>query len=135
MGQYQIFVGADTKSATSNLKRLDNVVDTVTKARELKIAFPNTKTFERNIRNATKYASNGLKQLTSNADGLKDAFNNVKTAANPRSFLTGTFAGANVGAQTLLDKLAKVSIALYGINSAAGILKGTFGTLFAQTWL
>ena len=133
MGQYQIFVGADTKSATTKLKTLDKVVNTVTKARELKITFPNTKTFERNIRNATKYASNGLKQLVNNADGLKDAFNNVKTAANPRSFLTGTFAGANVGAQTLLDKLAKISIALYGINSAAGILKGTFGSLFAQT--
>lgn len=133
MGQYQIFVGADTKSATSNLKRLDKVVDTVTKARELKITFPDTKTFERNIRNATNYASNGFKQLISNADGLKDAFNNVKTAANPRSFLTGAFSGANVGAQTLLDKLAKISIALYGINSAAGILKGTFGALFAQT--
>lgn len=133
MGQYQIFVGADTNSATSKLKSLDKVVKAVTKARELKISFPNTKTFEKNIRNATKYASDGFKQLVNNADGLKDAFNNVKTAANPRSFLTGAFTGANVGAQTLLDKLAKISIALYGINSAANILKGTFGSLFAQT--
>ena len=133
MGQYQIFVGADTKSATSKLKSLDKVVDTVTKIRELKIKFPNTKTFERNIRNATKYASDGFKQLVNNADGLKDAFNNVKTAANPRSFLTGSFAGANVGAQSLLDKLAKISIAFYGLNSAANVLKGTFGSLFAQT--
>jgi len=133
VGQYQIFVGADTNSATSKLQSLDKVVSAVTKAKELKIKFPNTKTFERNIRNATKYASNGFKQLVNNADGLKDAFNNVKTAANPRSFLTGAFTGANVGAQTLLDKLAKISIALYGINSAAGILKGTFGSLFAQT--
>ena len=133
MGQYQIFVGADTKSATTSLNALDKVVKGVTKARELKITFPNTKTFEKNIRNATKYASNGVKTLINNVDGLKDAYKNVSTVANPRSFLSGSFAGANVGAQTLLDKLAKISIALYGLNSAAGILKGTFGSLFAQT--
>jgi len=133
VGQYQIFVGADTKSATSSLKRLDKVVNTVTKARELKIAFPNTKEFQKNVRNATRYASDGFKQLINNADGLKNAFNNVKSASNPRTFLAGSFAGANVGAQSLLDKVAKLSIALYGLNSAASILKGTFGSLFAQT--
>lgn len=133
MGQYQIFVGADTKSATNSLNTLNKVVETVTKAKELKIKFPNTKTFERNIRNATKYASNGIKQLVNNTEGLRDAFSNVKAVADPRSFLTGSFAGANIGAQTLLDKLAKISIALYGLNSAAGILKNTFGAFYSTT--
>ena len=133
MGAYQIFVNADTKSATTSLQKLDKVANAVTRVRELKLKLPNTKSFQANIRKGTKAISNGFKTLIGDSEGLQKNLLLVSKAANPSTFLKGSFAGANAGAQSLLDKLAKLSVVLLGVSAAANVLKSTFGSFYAQT--
>lgn len=115
------------------LGRLDKTLEGVTKARDLKIKFDGINNVTKVVKKGTLSAVEGIKTVVEANKDLIASFGQVAAAADPRTFLSGSFATANQGALQLVDTLARTTVALYGINAAANVLTQTFGKFYQET--
>ena len=133
MAGYTVEVKAATQSAVSDLKRLQDLLDKVTKARDIIVKIPQVKEFQKNAQRAAKMAAQGFVKVSSATANLATNIELVSRLTDPRRFMRGSFAAANAGANSLLDKLSKITVVLYGIKAATSLVTNTFAGFFNST--
>jgi hypothetical protein len=150
---FQVTVKADTQRAEQDLQRLDKTADKATKDRKLKIELPSlgdvTRSFthlDRDIRAAANNIQSFYKvakQLPGVGDEIKRYESAVVGTAKTSNtllrnnevgeILTNSFKNASTMVGGLVNNLAKLGFALFGIKEIVGVLQAAFGGLFEQT--
>lgn len=160
MADYQIRVSADTKTAQTQLVKVDKIADKATRARDIKIGVPDVgkvaKAYENIQTNASK-AANGIKQfynfskkipaigervgdVENLAKGINNAAQaapqlaaNLKESSKAGNILATSVKTTNSALMTMVTNLAKVGFAIYAVKEAVNLLKGAFQGFFNDT--
>lgn len=133
MAGYSINVGANTSGASKALKKLGKDLDVATKARKIVLDKTGIKSYQTAFKQAGNAAQKSLKAIASSEAQIRKGLEKTSKAVNPTTFLTGSFTKAAQSAGKLIDVTAKLTVALYGVNAAVGVLTRSFGGFFNQT--
>ena len=151
LGDLTLFVSAETKRAQQDIQGLGKEADKVTgKKREIDFSFDKArngiKDFKRDLETIGKTAKATYK--VAKMEGLfddeiesaeilvkktKQIGSSLNQARKPGELLNKTFQGIAGSAVGVVNTLAKVGFALYGIQQVTGVLKQAFGGLFNAT--
>ncbi len=153
MADFRLNVTADTQRAERDLRQLNQTADSATRARQLKIDLPSirdvNKTFS-NLGRDVNDAANNIKtfyKVAKQLPGLGDSIKRYEgaitgtakaatTLANNTKagdILANSFNKASSSVGGLVNGLAKVGFALFGIKEILGVLQNAFGGFFQQT--
>lgn len=153
MADFQLKVTAETQGAEKDLQRLDKTATEATKDRKIKIDVPSIGEVSKSFSSLGKdisAAANDIKkfygvakQLPGIGDKIKVYENAVASTAKTTSTLANntkageiiahSFGKATSAVGTLVDNLAKVGFALFGIKEIVGVLQTAFGGFFNET--
>lgn len=133
MAGYSIKVGANTSGASTALKKLGKDLDIATKARKIVLDKTGIKSYQTAFKQAGNAAQKSLKAIAASEAQVRKGLEKTSKAINPTTFLTSSFTKAAQSAGKLIDVTAKLTVALYGINAAVGVLTRSFGGFFNQT--
>jgi murein DD-endopeptidase MepM/ murein hydrolase activator NlpD len=153
VADFQLEVTAETQRAEKDLQRLGKTANEATKERSIKIQAPNigsaAKSFSdlgKNLNSAAndiKKFYGVAKQLPGIGDSIKRYEGAIQGTAKATStlanntkageILSHSFEKAGSAVGTLINSLAKVGFALFGIKEVVGILQTAFGGFFDQT--
>ena len=133
MAGYSIKVGANTSGASKALKKLGKDLDVATKARKIVLDKTGIKSYQTAFKQAGNAAQKSLKAIASSEAQVRKGLERTSKAVNPTTFLTGSFTKAAQSAGKLIDVTAKLTVAIYGVNAAVGVLTRSFGGFFNQT--
>ena len=133
MAGYSIKVGAETSGASKALKKLGKDLDIATKARKIVLDKSGIKSYQTAFKQAGKAAQKSLKSIAASEAQIRKGLEKTSKAVNPTTFLTSSFTKAAQSAGKLIDVTAKLTVAIYGINAAVGVLTRSFGGFFNQT--
>jgi lambda family phage tail tape measure protein len=153
VADFRLNVTADTQRAERDLRQLNQTADSATKPRQLKIDLPSirdvNKTFS-NLGRDVNDAANNIKTFYKVAKQLPGVGENIKryegaltgtakaatTLANNTKagdILANSFNKASSSVGGLVNGLAKVGFALFGVKEILGVLQSAFGGFFQQT--
>lgn len=153
MADFKLKVSAETQEAQKNVEQLDKKANEAAKERKLRFDIPNlpniTKSFdsiEKNIKDAANNIQTFYK-ISKNLPGIGDTVKRYENAAKGTAklavgasqnikagqILTNTFDAAGSKIELLVNRLAKLGFALFGIKEIAGVLQQAFGGFFDQT--
>jgi actin-related protein len=153
VADFRLNVTADTQRAERDLRQLNQTADSATRARQLKIDLPSirdvNKTFS-NLGRDVNDAANNIKTFYKVAKQLPGVGDSIKryegaitgtakaatTLANNTKagdILANSFNKASSSVGGLVNGLAKVGFALFGIKEILGVLQNAFGGFFQQT--
>jgi len=153
VADFQLKVVAETQRAEKDLQRLDKTANEATKERKIKLDVPSIGQVSKNFSDLSKNletAANDIKKFYGVARQLpgigqqiqsyeKAVTGTAKTAnalaSNTKAgeILAHSFEKATSAAGSLVNDLAKVGFALFGIKEIVGVLQNAFGGLFNQT--
>lgn len=153
MADFQLKVTAETQGAEKDLQRLDKTATEATKDRKIQIDVPSIGDVSKRFSSLGKdisTAANDIKkfygvakQLPGLGDKIKVYENALATTAKTTSTLANntkageiiahSFGKATSAVGTLVDNLAKVGFALFGIKEIVGVLQTAFGGFFNET--
>jgi hypothetical protein len=151
LGDLTLFVSAETKRAQQDIQGLGKEADKVTgKKREIDFSLDKARNsirdFKRDLETVGKTAKAAFKVAKMEGvfdDEIESAELLVKKtkqvggalneARKPGQLLSKTFQEVAGGAVGIVNALAKVGFALYGIQQVTGVLKQAFGGLFNST--
>ena len=151
LGDLTLFVSAETKRAQQDIQGLGKEADKVSnQKREIDFSLDkarnNIKNFKRDLETVGKTAQAAFKVAKmegvfddeiESAEILVKKTRQVGSALNearkPGQLLQRTFDGIAGSAVGVVNSLAKVGFALYGIQQITGVLKQAFGGLFNAT--
>ena len=133
MAGYSIQVSANTSKARDALKKLGKDLDVATRARKLVVDKTGLKDYQTAFKKAGAAAANAGKTIADSQEAIQKNIAATSKALNPRTFLTNAFQKAAASGMKLIDVTAKLTVAIYGINAAVGVLTRSFGGLFQQT--
>ena len=153
MADFKLKVSAETQEAQKNVEQLDKKANEAAKERKLRFDIPNltsiTKSFdsiEKNIKDAANNIQTFYK-ISKNLPGIGDTVKRYENAAKGTAklavgasqnikagqILTNTFDVAGSKIEFLINRLAKLGFALFGIREIVGVLQQAFGGFFDQT--
>ncbi len=153
MADFQLKVTAETQNAEKDLRRLDKTANEATKDRKIKLDVPSIGQVSKNFSDLSKNletAANDIKKFYGVARQLPGIGAQIQTyekavagtaktanalASNTKAgeILTHSFEKATGAVGKLVNNLAKVGFALFGIKEIVGVLQTAFGGLFNQT--
>lgn len=157
MADYRILIEAETAKAEKDLRRVETVADAAARDRKLNFTIPSVKDatdgFDR-LKTGIEGAANNIQAFYGVSKGLpvvgekirtvEDAFNTARSAINSANesinrgvgagdLLSRTFERLASGADFMVNNLAKVGFALFGIQKAVEVLQSAFGSFFDNT--
>lgn len=153
LGDLTLFISAETQKAQKDIQGLGKEADKVVgKKRDfefsLKDATNNVKQFKRNVEELGKVLKTAAKIGTPIAKikyddeietigvvkkGLVDSAKALNDARKPAKVLSSSFQGISGTVVGIVNGLAKVGFALYGLQQITGVLKQAFGGMFNAT--
>ena len=131
MSIYAVKVVADTDPAKKAFKALG--AELQKQGKKFALDKSGLAGYQKALKDVGNASGRAAKQVVASSGEIAKNLEASAKAANPRTFLTGAFQSAASAAMKLVDTLSKVTIALYGINAAAGALTRSFGKLFNET--
>lgn len=151
LGDLTLFVSAETDRAQKDIQSLGKEADKVSgKRRNVDFNFKNAKSsvrqFKRDIEDVGKATRTALQiaakhpgfqeqveKATLLADKTQQIAGGLNEARKPAKLLQRSFSGLAGGAISVVNSMAKVGAALYGLQQITGALQSTFGGLFRST--
>ena len=157
MADYRILIEAETAKAEKDLRRLDTVAEAAARDRKLNFKLPSlndaTNGIEK-LKTGIEGAANNIKTFYSVSKQLpvvgdkvrnvEDAFNTTRSAIDAANesinrgvgagdLLSRAFDKVSNGAGALVNNLAKIGFAMFGLQQIVGVLQDAFGSFFAST--
>ena len=153
MSDFQLKVVADTQDAERKLDAVDKAATNATKERNLKINVPSvgsiSKGFE-DISKSVKEAANNIKTLYTVAKNIPGVGENIKLFEDlgkstvkttqtlsqnikTADILKNSFETAGSTIERVVNNLAKLGFALYGVKEIVGLLQNAYKGFFDQT--
>ena len=153
LGDLTLFVSAETQKAQKDIQGLGKEADKVVgQKRDFEFSFKNAtnnvKQFKRNVEElgnvlktsakvggqfAAKKYDDEIEAIGIVKDGIVDSAKALNNARKPAKVLGKSFQGISGTVVGIVDGLAKVGFALYGIQQITGVLQQAFGGMFKAT--